>query len=63
MGQFINCKDPYVTCSNEYIESEWWVMKELFKKDLIYYGNKVLWYCPRCGENFLCSQNKTQSHR
>ena len=56
MGQFINCKDPYVTCSNEYIESEWWVMKELFKKDLIYYGNKVLWYCPRCGTELSANE-------
>ena len=49
MGQFIDCKNPYVTCSNEFIESEWWIIKEMFKKDLIYHGNKILWYCPRCG--------------
>ena len=49
MGQFIDCDNPYVTCSNEFIESEWWIIKEMFKKDLIYHGNKVLWYCPRCG--------------
>ena len=49
MGQFIDCENPYVTCSNEFIESEWWIIKEMFKKDLIYHGNKILWYCPRCG--------------
>lgn len=49
MGQFIDCEHPYVTCSNEFIESEWWIIKEMFKKDLIYHGNKILWYCPRCG--------------
>ena len=56
MGQFIDCKHPYVTCSNEFIESEWWILKELHKKNLIYHGNKVLWYCPRCGTEL--SQNE-----
>ena len=56
MGQFIDCKHPYVTCSNEFIESEWWIIKEMAKKDLIYHGNKVLWYCPRCGTEL--SQNE-----
>ena len=49
MGQFIDCDHPYVTCENEYIESEWWIIKEMDKKGLIYHGNKVLPYCPRCG--------------
>ena len=56
MGQFIDCENPYVTCSNEYIESEWWIIKEMAKKDLLYHGNKVLWYCPRCGTEL--SQNE-----
>ena len=56
MGQFIDCDHPYVTCSNEFIESEWWIIKEMFKKDLIYHGNKILWYCPRCGTEL--SQNE-----
>ena len=49
MGQFIDCDNPYVTCSNEFIESEWWIIKQMAEKDLLYNGNKVLWYCPRCG--------------
>jgi len=49
MGQFIDCDEPYVTCSNDYIESEWWILKEMHKKGLVYYGSKVLPYCPRCG--------------
>lgn len=49
MGQFIDCKNPYVTCDNEFIESEWWILKELHKKGLVYHGAKVLPYCPRCG--------------
>ena len=49
MGQFIDSKNPYVTCENSYIETEWWILKELDNKGLLYYGNKVLPYCPRCG--------------
>jgi isoleucyl-tRNA synthetase len=56
MGQFIDCEHPYITCSNEFIESEWWIIKEMDKKGLIYHGNKVLWYCPRCGTEL--SQNE-----
>ena len=56
MGQFIDCEHPYITCSNEFIESEWWLLKEMDKKNLLYYGNKILWYCPRCGTEL--SQNE-----
>ncbi len=56
MGQFIDCDSPYVTCSNEFIETEWWLLKEIAKKDLLYYGNKVLWYCPRCGTELSASE-------
>jgi isoleucyl-tRNA synthetase len=49
MGQFIDCDNPYITCTNDYIESEWWIIKEMHKKGLIYHGSKVLPYCPRCG--------------
>jgi len=59
MGQFIDMDKPYKTCSNEYIESEWWIVNEMHKKGLIYEGNKVLQYCPRCGtelSNFEVAQ-------
>ncbi|MCX4365589.1 MAG: isoleucine--tRNA ligase [Bacilli bacterium] len=56
MGQFIDCEHPYVTCSNEFIESEWWIIKEMDKKELIYHGNKVLWYCPRCGTELSANE-------
>ncbi len=49
MGQFIDSDNPYVTCSNEYIETEWWIIDQLNKKGLIYHSNKVLPYCYRCG--------------
>ena len=59
MGQFIDMNKPYKTCTNEYIESEWWIINEMHKKGLIYEGNKVLQYCPRCGtelSNFEVAQ-------
>ena len=56
MGQFIDCENPYVTCSNEFIESEWWLIKQIADKDLLYYGNKVLWYCPRCGTELSANE-------
>lgn len=62
MGQFIDCDNPYVTCSNEYIETEWWIVNELNKKGLIYYGNKVLPYCPRCGTE-LASHEVSQGYK
>ena len=62
MGQFIDCDHPYVTCDNEYIESEWWIIKEMDKKGLIYHGNKVLPYCPRCGTE-LSSNEVAQGYQ
>ena len=56
MGQFIDCEHPYVTCSNDFIESEWWLIKQIADKDLLYYGNKVLWYCPRCGTELSANE-------
>jgi len=56
MGQFIDCEHPYVTCSNEFIETEWWILKEMDKKGLIYHGDKVLPYCPRCGTELSASE-------
>ena len=62
MGQFIDCDHPYITCSNEYIESEWWILKEMDKKGLLYHGNKVLPYCPRCGTE-LSSNEVAQGYQ
>lgn len=56
MGQFIDCENPYITCSNEFIETEWWILKEMDKKGLIYHGNKVLPYCPRCGTELSANE-------
>ena len=49
IGFWIDLDDPYVTLEDEYIESVWWSLSELWKKDLLYEGHKVVPYCPRCG--------------
>ncbi|HET7417144.1 MAG TPA: isoleucine--tRNA ligase [Solirubrobacterales bacterium] len=46
---WIDLDDPYVTLEDDYIESVWWSLKELWKKELLYEGHKVVPYCPRCG--------------
>jgi isoleucyl-tRNA synthetase len=46
---WIDLSDAYITYTNEYIESVWWILKQLWDKDLIYQGFKVVPYCPRCG--------------
>jgi len=42
-------EDPYITYENDYIESIWWSLRQIWDKDLIYEGHKVVPYCPRCG--------------
>lgn len=49
LGFWIDLDDPYVTLDNEYIESVWWALKQIWEKDLLYQGYKVVPYCPRCG--------------
>jgi isoleucyl-tRNA synthetase len=49
IGYWLDYTKPYVTYSNEYVESVWWLLKQLADKDLLYEGHKVLPYCPRCG--------------
>src|SRR3989338_1944785 len=45
---WVDLENPYKTLDNSYIESVWWSLKELHKKDLLYEGHKVVPYCPRC---------------
>ncbi len=49
LGYLVDLEHPYVTLENNYIESVWWSLKELYKKGLLYEGYKVVPYCPRCG--------------
>ena len=49
VGFWVDMDNAYVTYENDYIESVWWALKEIWKKDLIYKGHRVVPYCPRCG--------------
>ncbi len=49
IGYWLDYEHPYVTCSNDYVESVWWLLGRLFEKQLLYRGHRVLPYCPRCG--------------
>ena len=49
VGFWADMDNPYVTYYDDYIESEWWALKEIWKKGLLYKGFKVVPYCPSCG--------------
>ncbi len=49
MGQFFDVENPYLTYKNDYIETEWWILKEMWNKDMFYEGTRVVPYCPHCG--------------
>ena len=49
VGFWADMDDPYVTYHNDYIESEWWALKQIWDKGLLYKGFKIVPYCPRCG--------------
>ena len=49
VGFWVDMNDPYVTYHDSYIESEWWALKEIWNKGLLYKGFKIVPYCPRCG--------------
>lgn len=62
MGQFIDLKNPYITYDNNYIETEWWILKKYFDEGLIYDGLKIVPYCPRCGTG-LASHEVAQGYK
>ena len=49
VGFWADMEHPYVTYENDYIESEWWALKQIWEKGLLYKGFKIVPYCPRCG--------------
>ncbi len=49
VGFWADMDDPYVTYHNDFIESEWWALKQIWDKKLLYKGFKIVPYCPRCG--------------
>ncbi len=62
VGFWADMDHPYVTYHDDYIESEWWALKEIYKKGLLYEGYKVVPYCPRCGTP-LSSHEVAQGYR
>ena len=61
IGYWVDLENPYITYTNDYIETVWWILKEFWKKDLIYQGFKILPYCPRC-ETPLSSHEVSQGY-
>ena len=49
VGFWADMENPYVTYHNDFIESEWWALKQIWDKGLLYKGYKIVPYCPRCG--------------
>ena len=62
VGFWVDMEHPYVTYHNDYIESVWWALKEMWKKGLLYEGHKVMPYCPRCG-TALSSHEVAQGYK
>ena len=62
IGYWVDMEDPYVTYHNPYIESVWWALKQMWEKDLLYKGHKVMPYCPRCG-TALSSHEVSQGYK
>jgi isoleucyl-tRNA synthetase len=62
LGYWIDLKNPYKPLDNDYIESIWWSLKELYNKKLLYEGFKVVPFCPRCGTT-LSSHEVSQGYK
>ena len=62
VGYWADMENPYITYDNDYIESEWWSLKKIAEKGLLYKGHKVVPYCPRCG-TALSSHEVSQGYK
>lgn len=62
VGFWADMEHPYVTYENSYIESEWWALKTMWDKGMLYKGHKIVPYCPRCGTS-LSSHEVAQGYR
>ena len=62
VGFWADMDNPYVTYDNNFIESEWWALKEIWNKKLLYKGFKIVPYCPRCGTP-LSAQEVAQGYK
>lgn len=61
IGYWVDLDNPYITYTNDYIETVWWILQELWKKGFIYQGFKILPYCPHC-ETPLSSHEVSQGY-
>ncbi len=62
VGYWADMENPYITYDDKYIESEWWALKTIFEKGLLYKGHKIVPYCPRCGTS-LSSHEVAQGYK
>ncbi len=62
VGYWVDMDNPYVTYDDKYIESEWWALKKMHEKGLLYKGHKIVPYCPRCG-TALSSHEVAQGYK
>ena len=62
VGYWVDMEHPYVTYHNDYIESEWWSLKQIYDKGMLYLGHKIAPYCPRCG-TALSSHEVAQGYK
>ena len=62
MGQFIDVDNPYLTYKNDYIETEWWILKKFYEEGLFYEGTRVVPYCYHCGTG-LASHEVAQGYK
>ena len=62
VGFWADMEDPYITYTDNYIESEWWALKKIYEKGLLYKGHKIVPYCPRCG-TALSSHEVAQGYK
>ncbi len=62
VGYWVDMENPYVTYSDNYIESVWWALKKIHEKGLLYKGHKIVPYCPRCG-TALSSHEVAQGYK
>ena len=62
IGYWVDMENPYVTYHDNYIESVWWALKQMWDKDLLYKGHKIIPYCPRCG-TALSSHEVAQGYK
>ncbi len=62
IGYWLDLKSAYITCSNDYIESLWWILKQIWEKGLLYQDYRVVPYCPRCGTS-LSSHEVAQGYK